>query len=259
MTESGRPAFQTPLIVWRPAEVIESFAETPRVKSLLLRVPGWPGHVPGQHVDVRITAEDGYRAERSYSIASAPQEDLTSREIIQLTIERLGDGEVSPYLTEVARPGDWLELRGPIGGYFTWTVENGGPLILVTGGTGIVPIMAMLRYRAKQRSAIPAWLLDSSRSYEEIIYRQELNQMEAAGDGLQIAHTLTRQQPPGWAGFRRRIDREMLKTVMPPPELSPIAYVCGPTEMVESAATALVDLGHRPVRVKTERFGPAGA
>ncbi|HVB34539.1 MAG TPA: ferredoxin reductase [Patescibacteria group bacterium] len=258
MTETQPRAIQAPRILWRRAEVLEIFPETPRVKSLLLRVPGWPGHVPGQHVDVRLTAENGYRAEGSYSLASAPATGLPQREIVQLTVERLGEGEVLPDLAEQLRAGDRLELRGPIGGSFTWTVESGGPLILVAGGTGIVPIMSMLRYRAAQGSRIPAWLLNSSRRYEEIVYREELGRLEAAGDGLRVVHTLTRSQPPGWPGFRRRIDREMLRAVMPPLQTSTRAYVCGPAEMVETVATALVELGHDSERVKTERFGPTG-
>ena len=259
MTKLRPPAVAPARNLWRKAEVLEILAETPRVKSLLLRVPGWTGHRPGQHVDVRLTAEDGYTAERSYSIASAPQAAMPEREIIELTIERLGDGEVSPYLTGQLRPGDRFELRGPIGRYFTWTIESGGPVIFVVGGTGLVPIMAMLRHRAARASRIPAWLLVSSRSYEDIVYRKELEQMETAGDGLRIIHTLTRSQPPDWRGFRRRIDREMLRATMPPPEAHPLAYVCGPEQMVEAVANALVELGHDPKCVKTERFGPSGA
>lgn len=245
-------------ILWRQAEVLEIYPETPRVKSLLLRIPGWPGHRPGQHVDVRVTIPEGYSAERSYSIASAPQAAIPDREIIELTIERLGDGEVSPYLTGQLRRGDRFELRGPIGRYFTWTIENGGPLIFVAGGTGIVPIMAMLRHRAARASRIPAWLLVSSRSYEDILYREELERMESAGDGLRIIHTLTRSQPPGWQGFRRRIDREMLRAAMPPPQAHPQAYICGPEQMVGTVANTLVELGYDPQCVKAERFGPSG-
>lgn len=258
MTDSRPETIRAPRILWYRAEALEIFPETPRVKSLRLRVPGWPGHLPGQHVYVRLTAEDGYQAERSYSIASAPESDLPKREILQLTVERLGDGEVSPYLAEELRPGDRVELRGPIGGYFVWTVETGGPLIFVTGGTGIVPIMSMLRYRAAERSRIRACLLNSSRNFDEIIYREELDRLQAAGEGLKIVHTLTRNQPPGWHGFRRRIDREMLQSVLPPPEANPLAYVCGPTDMVEAVASTLVELGHDPQRVRTERFGPSG-
>ncbi|HVB98354.1 MAG TPA: ferredoxin reductase [Candidatus Dormibacteraeota bacterium] len=258
MTETRSPAIQAPPILWRQAEVLAIFAETPRVKSLLLRVAGWPGHQPGQYVDVRLTAEDGYQAERSYSLASAPQPDLPQREIVQLTIEYMDEGEVSPYLANPLRLGDRVEIRGPIGDDFIWTATGGEPLVLVAGGTGIVPIMSMLRHRALQQSRPPVWLLDSSRSYDEIVYREELDRLQAAGDGLRIFHTLTRNQPPGWPGFRRRIDRSMLRDVMPPPEAGSIAYVCGPAEMVETVATALVDLGYDRRRVKTERFGPTG-
>lgn len=239
---------------WRQAEVLDIFEETPRVKSLLLRVPGWPGHRPGQHVDVRLTAEDGYQAQRSYSLAS-PSEQPT----LSLTVERLEDGEVSSYLTGELRPGDRIELRGPIGGYFNWTVADGGPLLLVAGGSGIVPLMAMLRHRALAGGAVAATLVYSSRSYEEIIYREELRRMETAGDGLRIHHTLTRTQPPGWTGGHGRIDRELLARVAPPPAAGPLAFVCGPTPMVEAVGAILVDLGHDSARVKTERFGPTGA
>lgn len=258
MTETRSPANQAPPVIWRQAEVLEIFPETPRVKSLFLRVAGWRGHEPGQHIDLRLIAQSGFAAERSYSLASAPRPDLPQREIIQLTIERLGDGELSPYLAERLRPGDRVEIRGPIGDSFIWTERNRQPLILVAGGTGIAPIMAMLRHRARQQSRIPAWLLDSSRSYDDIVYREELDRLQAAGDGLRIFHTLTRSQPAGWQGFRRRIDRDMLREVMPRPESGPLAYVCGPTRMVETVATALKDLGHDPERVKTEGFGPTG-
>ncbi len=258
MTETRPPTIRAPRVLWRRAEVLEIFPETPRVKSVLLRVDGWPGHRPGQHIDLRLTAGDGYRAERSYSLASASQPDLPQREIIQLTIEHLGIGAVSPYLAERLRPGDRVEIRGPIGNDFIWAAQSRLPLILVAGGTGIVPIMAMLRHRALQRSRIPAWLLDSSRGYDEIVYRGELDRLQAAGDGLRIFHTLTRNQPAGWQGFRRRIDRDMLREVMPPPATRPVAYVCGPTKMVEAVATALADLGYDAERVKTEGFGPTG-
>ncbi len=259
MTDSRVATSRAARIVWRVAEVLDISSETHRAKSLLLRVPGWPGHRPGQHVDVRLTAEDGYQTERSYSLASAPEMELPGREIIQLTIERLGEGEVSPYLTEVLQPGDRIELRGPVGGYFTWTEEDGGPLVLVAGGTGLVPLMSMLRHRARHAEKVPAWLLYSSRTHEEILYREELERLETAGDGLRVVHTLTRGAPAGWQGYHRRIDREILAEVMPAPDLRPLCYVCGPTEMVEAVANALVDLGHDPSRVKTERFGPTGS
>ena len=228
--------------------------ETPRTKSLALEVPGWEGHKAGQHVDLRLTAPDGYQAQRSYSIASAPEDGR-----LVLTVDRLDDGEVSPYLTDGLVVGDRLELRGPIGGYFVWEAADGGPLLLVGGGSGVVPLMAMIRHRAAAGSgAVPARLLLSSRSYEEIIYREELDAF-AAGDGtLDVFHTLTRSGPEGWEGYDRRIDARMLSEVAWPPEAAPLAFVCGPTPLVEAAATALVRLGHDPARVKTERFGATG-
>jgi ferredoxin-NADP reductase len=218
----------------------------------VLDLPQWAGHVAGQHVDVRLTAEDGYQAQRSYSIASPPDD----RRVL-LTVERLDDGEVSPYLTEVLQPGDQLELRGPIGGYFTWQVASGGPLLLVAGGSGIVPLMAMLRHRAAQQSTVPTRLLYSSRTHDEIIYRSELEQL-AADPTLIVVHTLTRGQPPEWTGYQRRIDQAMLAEVIWPPSEQPQAFVCGPTALVETVASALVRLGYDPLRVKTERFGPSG-
>ena len=238
---------------WSLAEVIASIPETPQAKTLLLSVPGWEGHLPGQHVDVRLTAADGYQAQRSYSIASAPD-----GERIEITIEHLDDGEVSPYLAGVLRAGDKLELRGPIGGYFTWDVTDDGPLLLVAGGSGIVPLMAMLRHRARMGSDVPVRLLYSSRSVADIIYREELDTYAHEDDARQVIHTLTRAQPPGWDGYRRRIDAAMLAEVAWPAEARPRCYVCGPTQLVESAATTLVHLGHEPGRIKTERFGPSG-
>jgi ferredoxin-NADP reductase len=237
---------------WQFADVLDITIETPNTKSILLRVPEWPGHEPGQHVDVRLTAEDGYQAQRSYSIASPPEQKQ-----LVLTIARLGDGDVSPYLTGELHPGDKLELRGPIGGYFTWTVEDGGPLFLVAGGSGIVPLMAMLRHRAAARNSVPVKLLYSARSYEQIIYRRELDKL-AAGDGLEVIYTLTRSAPPDWHGYRRRIDRALLSEVAPSPAEQPHIYICGPTTLVEFVATGCVELGHDPARIKTERFGPTG-
>ncbi|HEV2452197.1 MAG TPA: ferredoxin reductase [Streptosporangiaceae bacterium] len=236
---------------WRLAEVAKVVAETPHTFTIAFDVPGWPGHRAGQHVDVRLTADDGYQAERSYSIASAP--DGTR---IDLTVERLDDGEVSPYLTGELRPGDQIELRGPVGGYFVWEPVQGGPLLLVAGGSGIVPLMAMLRDRAAAGSHAEARLLYSSRSWEEIIYRSELDRL--AGDGLSVVHTLTRAHPPGWTGHARRVDAAMLAEVSPPPAARPLVYVCGPTPFVEAVAEALVRLGHQPAAIKTERFGPTG-
>jgi ferredoxin-NADP reductase len=240
-------------LYWRLAEVVEVVPETPRTKSLVLEVPGWEGHKAGQHVDVRLTAEDGYQAQRSYSIASAPEDDR-----LMLTVERLDEGEVSPYLTDVLMAGDKLELRGPIGGYFTWEPKDGAPLLLVGGGSGVVPLMAMIRHRSAVGSDVPARLLYSSRSYEEIIYRKELENFVVRDGSLEVIHTLTRYRPEGWSGYDRRIDAEMLAEVAWPPDESPLAFVCGSTPLVEAVGTALVGLGHAPAHVKIERFGPTG-
>jgi ferredoxin-NADP reductase len=240
-------------LVWRLGEVVDVVPETPRTKSLLIEVPGWEGHNAGQHVDVRLTAEDGYQAQRSYSIASAPGDKR-----LELAVERLDNGEVSPYLTDELRAGDKLELRGPVGGWFVWEAKEGGPLLLVAGGSGIAPLMAMIRHRAAAGSDVPARLLYSSRSREETIYADELDRLAASDASLEVVYTLTRAQPPGWKGYRRRIDEEMLEDVAWAPAESPLAFVCGPTPLVEAAATALVELGHDPARIKTERFGPTG-
>jgi ferredoxin-NADP reductase len=240
-------------LTWQLAELVEVVAETPRVKTILLEVDGWPGHRAGQHVDVRLTAEDGYQAERSYSIASAA--DGTHR--VALTIERLEDGEVSPYLTDELRPGEKIELRGPVGGYFVWEPsEGGGPLMLVAGGSGIVPLMAMLRTRAAAGDDTETRLLYSSRSLDDVIYREELERL--SGEGLTVVHTLTGSQPPGWTGYARRVDAEMLAEVGPRPAERPRFYACGPTPFVEAVADALVRLGHETGAIKTERFGPTG-
>jgi ferredoxin-NADP reductase len=238
---------------WRLAEVVEVRPETDRVVTLALEVPDWDGHLPGQHLDVRLTAEDGYRAERAYSIASSPDGGR-----IELAVERLEDGEVSPYLAGELRPGDQLELRGPVGGYFVWEPGRGGPLLLVAGGSGVAPLMAMVRYRAATGREVPARLLYSSRTVEDVIFRGELERLADAGDGLAVTHALTRAQPPGWAGYARRIDAVMLEEVGWRPGERPLIYVCGPTRLVEAVAGDLVALGHDPVRVKTERFGPTG-
>jgi ferredoxin-NADP reductase len=241
-------------LTWQLGEVVATRPETARTKSITLTVPNWMGHQAGQHVDVRLTAEDGYQAERSYSIASPPEEQPR----VTLTVERLDDGEVSPYLTEELRVGDKLELRGPIGGYFVWQARMGGPLLLVAGGSGIVPLMAMLRHRAATGSTVPIRLLYSSRSYADIIYRDELDRLVSSTTMLEVVHTLTRAQPPGWTGYQRRIDTDMLRDVAWPSDQYPLMYICGPTPFVETAAASLVTLGHEPGRVKTERFGPTG-
>jgi ferredoxin-NADP reductase len=248
-TEAG-PA---PRLQWMTASVREIIDETPHVRSLLLDVPGWPGHRAGQHVDVRLTAEDGYQAQRSYSIASAPEAVA-----VTLTVERLADGEVSPYLAGEARTGDKFELRGPIGGYFVWTPALAGPLFLVAGGSGVVPLMAMLRQRAVSERPVPATLLFSSRTAADIIYRAELERLVGQGDGLKLVHTLTREKPAGWHGFTRRIDRAMLQEVGYPPETGARSFICGPTPLVEAATRHMRDLGHAPASIKTERFGPTG-
>jgi len=238
---------------WFTADVQDIVEETARVRSLVLDVPGWPGHRAGQHVDVRLTSDDGYQAQRSYSIASAPDSMR-----LMLTVERIEEGEVSPYLTEEVRRGDRFEVRGPIGGHFIWTANLGGPLMLVGGGSGIVPLMAMLRHRAAAKSEVPALLLYSSRTFEDIIYRAEIDRLASAGHGLTVAHTLTRKQPAGWHGGARRIDKEMLGPLSERAGGKPHVYICGPTPFVETAANILSQLGHAPERIKTERFGPTG-
>jgi ferredoxin-NADP reductase len=238
-------------LTWHVANVVDVVTETPRVKTIAFDVPGWPGHRAGQHVDIRLTAEDGYQAQRSYSIASTP--DGTR---VELTVERLDDGEVSPYLTDELRRGDQIELRGPVGGYFVWAPAQGGPLLLVAGGSGVAPLMAMLRARDAAGSDAETRLLVSSRGWEDVIYRDELEQL--GGDGLKVVHTLTRSQPAGWTGYARRVDAEMLAAVGPGPTERPRVYVCGPTPFVEAVAEALVHVGHEPRGIKTERFGPTG-
>jgi len=238
-------------LTWELARVAEVVDETLRCKSLVLEVPDWPGHRAGQHVDVRLTAEDGYQAERSYSIASAPEDTH-----LLLTVERLEDGEVSPYLTEVLRPGDELELRGPIGGYFAWDSSQGGPLLMVAGGSGVVPFRAMLRHWAAGGRKLPVRLLYSSRTLGDVIYRNEFDRL--AEEGAEVELTLTRQWPADWPGHRGRVDRDLLAEVAWSPEREPLIYVCGPTAFVEAVAEALVDAGHQPGRIKTERFGPTG-
>jgi ferredoxin-NADP reductase len=233
--------------------VTAQLRETARTTSILLELPNWPGHRAGQHVDVRLTAEDGYQAQRSYSIASAPEDDQ-----VMLTVERLDDGEVSQYLVDELRAGDELELRGPIGGYFVWEESSGGPLLLIGGGSGIVPLRAILRHHQEAGSQIALRLLYSARSLDDVVYRDELERLTAAG-GLDIRFTLTRAWPEGWQGYRRRLDSEMLQAVSWPASERPLAYICGPTGFVELAADALVGLGHDPARIRTERFGPTGS
>jgi ferredoxin-NADP reductase len=231
---------------WRPATVGEVIRETPSASTLVLDVPGWPGHRAGQHLDVRLTAEDGYRAQRSYSIASPPEDGQPT-----ITVERLEDGEVSPYLVDEAQAGDALEVRGPVGGWFVWQVSDGGPLMLVAGGSGLVPLMSMLRHRARSGSDAEARLLLSARRPEDVLYADELAAIDAT-------ITYTRATPPGWTGYDRRVDRAMLGEVGFAPERRPRVYVCGPTRFVEAVADDLVALGHHSDRIRTERFGATG-
>jgi ferredoxin-NADP reductase len=238
---------------WAVASVIDLVDETPHVRSLVLEVPEWPGHLPGQHLDVRLTAEDGYQTERSYSIATPA--DGTR---VTITVERIDDGEVSPYLDGELRVGDKLELRGPIGGYFVWTPGDGRPLLLAGGGSGIVPLMAMLRARIAAASDVPVRLLISARSIDEIIYRAELDSIANANSGVEIIRTLTRSQPAGWTGYARRVDGAMLAETAWPADQGPRSFACGPTGFVETVASGLVELGHAPGNIRTERFGPTG-
>ena len=247
----------TQQLKWQLGTVVEIRLETPRVKSLILDVPNWTMHFAGQHVDVRLTSEDGYQAQRSYSIASPPEDTY-----LMLTVERIEDGEVSPYLVDELRIGDQIELRGPIGGYFLWDARDakndGSPLFLVAGGSGIVPLMAMIRHRANVGNRVPTRLLYSSRSYEDVIYREELDHISRNDSSLSIIHTLTRHQPPDWTSYHRRIDRAMLADTAWPPAEKPLAFTCGPTAVVEKVATHLLQLGYEAERIKTERFGPTG-
>ena len=237
-------------LAWLAAEVAGTKWETPRVRTLELNVPGWADHLAGQHLDVRLTAEDGYQTQRSYSIASAPGETLA------LTVERLDDGEVSPYLVDEAREGDGFEVRGPIGGYFVWEPDDPARVLLVGGGSGVVPLMAMARSRARVGATAPMRLLYSSRSLEDVIYRDELE--ELPGDGFEVVQTLTREQPAGWTGYSRRIDSELLAEVAWPAEDEPKVFVCGSTRFVDAAADGLVGLGYDPRWIRTERFGATG-
>jgi ferredoxin-NADP reductase len=239
---------------WQLATIDAIRDETPTVRSFTLGLPGWAGHRAGQHIDLRLTAEDGYSVERSYSIASEPERAGK----VDITVERIEGGEVSPFLHEVVVPGDRLEVRGPIGGYFVWEAGLGGPLLLVAGGSGVVPLMAMGRHRARSGSRVPARLLFSSRGPDEIIYRDELDRLTDARDGFEVVHTLTRHQPPGWTGYARRIDERMLAEVLEPLGAATRAYACGPTALVETVANGLVRLGLPPDRIRTERFGPTG-
>jgi ferredoxin-NADP reductase len=240
---------------WQIAKVKAVHPEASQAKSLTLTLPEWMAHQPGQHYDVRLTASDGYQTERSYSVASEPERAGE----IELTVQRIPDGEVSPYLDDVIMPGDQLEVRGPVGGYFVWEVALGGPLMLVGGGSGIVPLMAMLRHRSAKSSLIPTRLLYSVRTPDDVIYKSELDRLAGDDRELEVAFTFTRQAPAGWTGYKRRIDSEMLGEVMAPLGNSSRIYVCGPTVFVETAANAFVQMGIPAERIRTERFGPTGS
>ena len=242
-------------IEWQIATVKAIKPETPKVKTFTLTLPSWLPHSAGQHYDVRLTAPDGYQAQRSYSIASEPERAGE----IDLTVERLEDGEVSTYLHDVLLPGDQVEVRGPIGGYFVWEAGMGGPLLLIAGGSGVVPLMAMIRHRARAGSKIPTRLLFSSRMPEDVIYFDELERLRASNSGLEVFHTFTRKQPPGWTGYARRIDNQMLSEVTGPLGKRPQVFICGPTLLVESVANGLVQIGIPAAHIRTERFGPTGA
>ena len=239
-------------LTWLVAGVTGVVTETPRVRTILLDVPGWSGHLAGQHLDVRLTAEDGYQAQRSYSIASPPGEPIA------ITVEELEDGEVSPYLAQELRQGDEIEVRGPIGRYFVWQPGRDDPLLLVAGGSGIVPLMAIIRHRSAAGDRTPTRLLYSSRKLDDVIYETELEELAARGDGLEVFHTLTREQPPGWKGYSRRVDVELMREVAWEPGQRAAVFICGSTGLVEAAAGGLVELGHDPLRIKTERFGATG-
>lgn len=243
-----------PTLKWQIASITAIRPETAKVKSFTLQLPEWMRHLAGQHYDVRLTAEDGYQTQRSYSIASEPEREGE----VDITVERIEDGEVSTYLHDVLVPGDRIEVRGPIGGYFVWEASMTEPLLLIAGGSGVVPLMSMLRHRAAAGAKNPTALLYSSRNFEDVIYYNELEQLSKAGSGPQIFHTLTRSQPAGWKGYARRIDESMLREVAGPLGRSVQIFICGPTLMVESAANPLVKLGIDSNQIRTERFGPTG-
>ncbi len=240
-------------LIWQVGEVVEATPASRHARTLTLTLPHWPGHLPGQHLDIRLTAEDGYQAVRSYSIASPPEAGR-----VEITVDVIRDGEVSPYLVEDVLLGDQIEVRGPIGGYFVWEASMGGPLLLVAGGSGIVPLMAMIRHRIATGSDVPIRLLSSTRSADDVINGDELDRIRGATNGIEIVQTFTRKPPPNWSGFTRRVDTAMLADVGWAPGDMPRVYVCGPTSFVEAVAESLIQLGHDASRVKTERFGPSG-
>jgi ferredoxin-NADP reductase len=239
---------------WRTAQVVALREESASARTLVLDVPGWPGHLPGQHVDVRLTAEDGYSTQRSYSIASAP-----AGARVELTVERLEDGEVSPYLTDELHPGDPLELRGPIGGWFVWHPGGLDPVLLLGGGSGVVPLMAMVRTRIARGSTTPMRLVYSTRTPDTVLYGDQLRRLAERDPALRVDLVYTRRAPAGWEDPVGRLDAARLATLAWPPIDRPACFVCGPTGFVEAVANLLVDRGYAPERIKTERFGPSGA
>ena len=241
-------------VTWRVAKVVAVHDETATARTLALAVRDWPGHVAGQHVDVRLTAPDGYSAVRSYSIASAPSSDGR----IEITVERLPNGEVSPYLTQEVMVGDELELRGPIGGWFVWRSDQTEPIQLVAGGSGIVPLMAMIRSRRSAGSTAPLRLLYSVREPGAIFYRDELHAVSNQGDSVVVTYAYTRATPKDWPRPAGRIDASLVASGTWPSNLGPTSYVCGPTSFVENATDLLIAAGHDRERIKTERFGATG-
>jgi ferredoxin-NADP reductase len=248
MIEAGRR------LEWLNARVVEVRVENFQVKTIVTEASGWTGHVAGQHVDIRLTAPDGYQAQRSYSIANAPADGQR----VEITVQRLDNGEVSPFLLDELRVGDTIELRGPIGGYFTWKPGDGGPLLLLAGGSGVVPLMCILRARARAGDLTPVALLYSSRSDRHIIFREELERLAAAGNGFTLVHTLTHERSERWIGETGLIDRPMLERHGFDRGAMPRCFLCGPTPFVEAVANHLVALGYAGDRIKTERFGPSG-
>jgi ferredoxin-NADP reductase len=240
-------------LTWRVGTVAALREESATARTIVLDVPGWPGHLAGQHVDVRLTADDGYSAQRSYSIASAPD-----GERLELTVQRLPDGEVSSYLAEDLAVGYPLELRGPIGGWFVWDPAAPAPVLLLAGGSGVVPLMAMIRTREAAGSHAPFRLLYSVRAPGTALYREELAERQRRGDGLDVTYLYTREAPPGSAFPAGRISAGVLASAGWPVDRHPAVFVCGPTGFVEAAANLLVNAGHDPRAIKTERFGPSG-
>ena len=243
-----------PTLNWQIASITNIKPETKNVKTFTLKLPFWMRHRAGQHYDIRLTAEDGYQTQRSYSIASEPEREGE----VDISVERINDGEVSSYLHDVVIAGDQVEVRGPIGGYFIWEAKKTDPLLLIAGGSGVVPLMSMIRHRAAAKANNPTALLYSSRTFEDVIYYNELEVLNMAHSGPKVFHTLTRSQPADWKGYARRIDENMLKEVAGPLGRSAQVFICGPTLMVESAANALVTIGINTNQIRTERFGPTG-